>query len=229
MKTRGEKSYINLPSFVAKFYDNLTSVKGVNIGSEEIASFKNNFLKQGRLLDIGTGPGRLLYEIHKKSPQLELYGLDISPSMLDVAKRNLKNIKNVDLQLGNIAKTEYQDNFFDCIVCSGTFYLWDKPVEGLNEIFRILKSGKTAYLFESNKDYDKKLLNSKLEDFLREYNFSRKILTRYFLRKQLRMTYSIPEVEELIKQSRFGKSYNILQIELRNLPIYLRIELRKAD
>ena len=33
MKTRGEKQYINMSSFAARLYDNLTSVKGVNICS----------------------------------------------------------------------------------------------------------------------------------------------------------------------------------------------------
>lgn len=229
MKTRGEKQYIGMPFFTVRLYDNLTSVKGVNKAFEEISIFVDNLLKKGKLLDVGTGPGRLLYEINKMNPKIDLYGLDISSSMVDLARQNLQNIKNVDLRVGNIVKTEYQDNFFDCIVCSGSFYNWDKPIEGLNEIFRILKSARAVYLFESNRDYNKEMLNSRLEDNLKEYNFIRRILSKIFLRKQLKMTYSIPELEEIIEQSIFKNSYNIQQIELGNLPIYLRIKLKKRD
>jgi len=227
MKTRGEKQYINMPSFAARLYDNLTSVKGVNKTFKDISIFVGSILQQGRLLDIGTGPGRLLLEINNKIPQLDLFGLDISASMLDIAKKNLKNIKNIDLRIGNITKTEYQDNFFECIVSSGSFYNWDKPDEGLNEIYRILQIGKTAYIFESNKDYDKALLNTRLKDNLKGYSFTRKILSKYFFKKQLRMTYSTIDFDKILQQSKFGNSYKICKIELGNLPIYVRIELNK--
>jgi len=39
MKTRGEKQYIDIPVFATKWYDNLTSVKGVNKGFKEIYAF----------------------------------------------------------------------------------------------------------------------------------------------------------------------------------------------
>ena len=227
MKTRGEKLFINMPIFAAKWYDNLTNVKGVKKGFEEISSLVENDLKQGKLLDIGTGPGRLLYEINKRNPQIDLYGLDISASMLYIAKQYLQNIKNVDLRVGNIVKTEYQTNYFDCIISSGSFYSWDKPIECLNEIFKILKPGKTAYIFESNGDYDKKLFSSRLKENLKGFNIARKILSKYFIKKQLRMTYTIKEFNEILKQTNFKNSYDIVQTELGNLPIYVRLELRK--
>ncbi|OFY62170.1 MAG: hypothetical protein A2V64_00880 [Bacteroidetes bacterium RBG_13_43_22] len=67
-----------MPSFAARLYDNLTSVSGVNRSFEEISEFISTLLKQGSLLDIGTGPGRLLREINKRNPQIDLYGLDIA-------------------------------------------------------------------------------------------------------------------------------------------------------
>ena len=216
-----------MPSFAARLYDNLTSVKGVNKSFEEIAEFIEKSITQGKLLDIGTGPGRLLYEINKRIPQIDLHGLDISESMLRVAKQNLQKIKNVDLLVGNIVKTEYPENHFDCIVSSGSFYNWDKPVEGINEVYRILKPCKTAYIFETSRDYDKKLLNSRLKENLRSYTLIRRILSKHFLEKQLRMTYSIQEFEEILKQTDFRTNYKIKQIELGNLPIYVRIELIK--
>ena len=227
MKTRGEKRFLNMPTFAARMYDNLTNIKGVNKGFEEIASLIESELKHGKLLDIGTGPGRLLYEINKRNPQLDLYGLDISESMLFIAKQYLQNIKNVDLRAGNIVKTEYQANYFDCIISTGSFYCWDKPIEGLNEVFRILRPGKGAYIFESNGDYNKKLFGSRLKENIKEFNIVRKFLSKFFLKKQLRMTYTIKEFNEILKQTDFKNSYNIIQIELGNLPIYVRIELRK--
>jgi ubiquinone/menaquinone biosynthesis C-methylase UbiE len=226
MKTRGEKNFIKLPSFAARLYDNLTSVKGVNSAFEEIADFIGNSVKQGRILDVGTGPGRLIYEINKKYPQIDLFGLDISPSMIELAKINLTGI-NVDLRVGNITKTDYADNTFTCVICSGSFYIWDNPIEGLNEIYRILESGMSAFLFESNRDYNKQELNNKLRLNLEDYGIIRKTLSKYFLKKQLRMTYSIAEIEEIIKQSIFSNSFEIVQTELGNLPIWLRIILRK--
>jgi ubiquinone/menaquinone biosynthesis C-methylase UbiE len=228
MKTRGEKQYINMPVFAARLYDNLTSVKGVNKSFEEISEFLGNILKQGKLLDIGTGPGRLLFEINKRIPQIDLYGIDISASMLDVAKRNLKDIKNIDLRIGNINHTDYPDNFFNCIVSTGSFYNWDNPVKGINEIFRILKSVNTAYIFDTYRDYDAKLLIPRLKDNLKEYNFLRKTLSKFFLRKQLRMTYSILEFSQIAEQTKFMNDYNVQQIELGNLPIYVRLELKKV-
>lgn len=228
MKTRGEEYYIYIPLFAAKLYDNLTSVRGVNKTFEEIASFITISLKYGKLLDIGTGPGRLLYEVNKKNPQIDLYGLDISLSMIHLANQNLRNIKNINLKAGNIAKTDLRENFFDCIVATGSFYNWDKPVKGLDEIFRILKPGKKAYIFESNKNYNKGLFNSRLKDNLKEYNFIRRIISKFFLKKQLKMTYSITEIKNLIKQSKFENHYNIQEIELGNLPIWIKIELKKT-
>lgn len=227
MKTCREKRFINMPIFAAKMYDNLTNIKGVNTGFEEISTFIESDLKQGRLLDIGTGPGRLLYEIHKRIPQIYLHGLDISKSMLYIAQQHLQNIKNVDLCIGNIVKTEYQTNYFDCIISSGSFYCWDRPIEGLNEVFRILKPNKTAYIFESNGDYNKTLFGSRLEENIKGFSIARKLISRFFLKKQLKMTYTIKEFDEILKKTDFKDSYTIVPIELGNLPIYVRLELRK--
>jgi ubiquinone/menaquinone biosynthesis C-methylase UbiE len=227
MKTRGEKQYIIMPTFAAKLYDNLTGVKGVNKGFEEIAAFIGTQLNQGKLLDIGTGPGRLLLEINKVNPALELVGLDISASMLEIAGQNLQNISNVDLHVGNITKTDYPSDFFDCIVSSGSFYNWDKPVEGINEIFRILNPGQSAFIFESCKDYDQKILNARLKENLKGYNFVRKSLSKYFLKRQLHMTYTLQDFNEIMQQTEFKTDFKVVKTELGNLPIYVRIELKK--
>jgi ubiquinone/menaquinone biosynthesis C-methylase UbiE len=227
MKTRGEKQYIHMPAFAARLYDNLTRVKGIDRSFSEITDFIRTRLTEGTLLDVGTGPGRLLVEISKKIPGLDLFGLDISESMLAIARKNIRSIKKVNLRAGNITKTDYPDNFFNCIVSTGSFYNWDKPVEALNEIYRILKPGCTAYLFDTHRDYDKKMLKSRLDENLSQYSFFRKKSSAYFLRKQLRMAYSLPQQDAILKKTKFSNNYSLQETVLGNLPVYVRMELRK--
>lgn len=227
MKTRGEAQYINMPLFAVKLYDNLTSVRGVNKSFEEIAHFIGDMLTRGNILDIGTGPGRLLSEISKKAPQLKLFGLDISKAMIDRARENLAGIPDIDLRVGNINKTDFQDNFFDCIVSTGSFYNWDNPVEGLDEIYRILKPGRTAYIFDTYKDFDKSLFFTRLNENLKGYNFIRRALSKHFLLKQLSMTYQLDEYRKIPVPGKFKGNYSVRPIELGNLPVYVRLELKK--
>jgi ubiquinone/menaquinone biosynthesis C-methylase UbiE len=228
MKTRGETLYINMPLFAVKLYDNLTSIKGVNKSFEEIAHFIGDILTDGNVLDIGTGPGRLLSEISKQAPKLKFFGLDISTAMIDLAKQNLASVPDVDLRVGNINQTDFQDNFFDCIVSTGSFYNWDNPVQGLNEIFRILKPDKTAYIYDSYKDFDIKAFHTRLNQNLKGYNFFRKTISKYFLQRQLRMTYQLDEYKEILGQTKFKDNYSIEPIDLGNLSIYVRLELKKS-
>lgn len=133
-KSRGEVSFVNLPGFVPTIYDSMMQSSATKMQYKEIAQDLISQVKNGRLLDVGTGPGYLLREINKLNPAIELYGLDISASMVKQASKNLAGIK-VDLQCGNIRATNYISDHFDLVTCSGSFYLWDNPAESLDEIY----------------------------------------------------------------------------------------------
>ena len=225
---RGEQSFVKMPLFGAKIYNKIMKITPVQYQISEIAQDLSNIVKKGRILDIGTGHGRLLKEIHKLNPNIELYGLDISKAMIEVANTNLLGIQ-VNLMQGNIYSTNYEDNFFDLITCTGSFYLWNNPIESLNEVYRILKPNFKAILFETYKDCDMDQFKHALKQNLKEESFlNRKILPR-FLKKQLNMTYSIANVQEIINSSKFSGSFEISKIMLSSLPIWIRIELRKPN
>ncbi len=226
MSDRGEKSFIKLPKFAAKLYDKIMQLGPMKIQRSQIAEVLSNQINEGAFLDVGTGHGRLLIEINKLNPKIELYGLDISEKMINLAKTNLINIK-ADLQQGNITSTNYQSNYFDLITCTGSFYLWNDPIEGLNEIHRILKPNKTAILFESHKEYDESNLKVEIKKNLSNEGFFNRRLVPYFLKKQLKMTYDINELINLLNKSLFKHTFSVNKITLANLPIWLKIELKK--
>ncbi len=226
MSTRGEKDFIRFPRFAGTLYSYMMAAKPMELQYSEIASdlIANN--SKGRLLDVGTGPGYLLREIHHQNPGIELYGLDISTSMVDIARANLTSIAS-EIKLGTIQCTDYPNEYFDVITCSGSFYLWDHPIECLKEIWRILKEGGKGYLYESYKDVDEPVLKDSIRANLKGENFIRKALSPTLLMKQLRMTYSESEIEQIIRASVFSSNFALDRIVIAGLPIWVRISLLK--
>jgi ubiquinone/menaquinone biosynthesis C-methylase UbiE len=226
MKTRGESYFIRLPRFGARLYDRFLNAEPIEARIPEIAHDIVSRTESGKLLDVGTGPGRLLMEINRLNPGIELFGLDISASMIKVARNNMQNIR-ANLRVGSIRHTEYESDFFTAVTSVGSFYLWDYPEESLEEIFRILKNNKSAYLFEVYKDIDEIEYRNALRMNLRQLNWIRKLFGPLALRKSLNMSYRTEDLTRIIEKTSFAKSYTIEKIKLSGLPMWARITLKK--
>jgi ubiquinone/menaquinone biosynthesis C-methylase UbiE len=182
----------------------------------------------GRLLDVGTGPGRLLMEIHRLAPSLELHGLDISEAMVRRAKENLGAIP-CELLCGSIRRTQYASGFFDVVTCSGSFYLWDCPEKCIEEIWRILKDGARARLYESTRDFDRQAFQAALRQNLAGETLVRRLTASYYLRKQLRITYSTGEIRQIVERTSFRATHTLERVSLSRLPVFVRISLFKKQ
>ena len=225
-KDRGEKSFVNLPRFGAKMYDKMMRLSPMQLQRREIAKDLVKYLESGALLDVGTGHGRLLREIYNINPELDLYGLDISEKMIEIARENLEGI-SATLKIGNIKNTPFEDNFFNIVTSTGSLYLWDLPITCINEIYRILKSGGLALIYETHKEYDEKEIKKIVKSNLQDEGWLNKKIVPLFLNKQLKMTYNISDLKHIIESSFFQSNYVIEKITLANLPIWLRIKLKK--
>jgi len=226
MKTRGERYFIRLPRFGARMYDRFLSVEPIESRIAEIAHDVVSRTKSGKLLDVGTGPGRLLGEINRLNPDLELFGLDISASMIKVARNILQNVR-ADLRVGSIQHTDYESDFFTVVTSVGSFYLWDYPGESLEEIFRILKKGNSAYLFEVYHDINEAAYRNALRKNLRQLNWVRRLFGPLALRKSVNMSYRSEEFARIIDKTSFAGNYTIEKIELSGIPMWVRIILKK--
>lgn len=47
-------------------------------------------MDQGKVLDVGTGPGNLTIEIAKRAPNLEIIGADLSKVLIKIARETAK-------------------------------------------------------------------------------------------------------------------------------------------
>jgi ubiquinone/menaquinone biosynthesis C-methylase UbiE len=190
-------------------------------------------LDSGRLLDIGTGSGLMLKDVHDISPDLELFGLDLSPHVIHVAHRNLDGLE-VDLRVGSIEHAPYDDGFFDVATCQSSMSYWQNPVACFDEIYRILKPGGRAVLFEPQKDIDVDAAVATIRKNLAGKSPLRRwaaaALNSFALRRGRRVglhLYSVAELDALAQRSRFGANHSVEPTTLQNVPIFVRISLFK--
>lgn len=227
IRTRGEVQFSKLPRFAASLYSRLTRTPSLEQQYREIAALLSGQVNSGRLLDVGTGPGSLLLELHRLNPDLQLYGLDISRAMIDLARKNLAGVA-ADLRLANVCATGYEGDFFDTVICTGSFYLWDRPDEGLEEIYRILKPSHSAHLFEARRDYDRQAYKVALNANLKREGLAMRLFGPLLLAKALRMGYIADEVAEIVGRTRFAGGCRIENLSLVGLPVWMHIQLSKG-
>ena len=91
---------------------------------------------EGPMLDVGCHSGTFTEDILKKIKTKEVYGIDISPSAIALAK---KRIPHGHFEVSDAAKLPFKDNFFEAVFCLEVLEHVDNPQEVLNEIKRVLK------------------------------------------------------------------------------------------
>ena len=91
-----------------------------------------------KVLDVGCGTG-LHLDIYRRF-DCNLYGIDTSTSMLDVARSRLGD--NAELHLGEATKMPYEKDTFDLVLCMLALHEMDQltRILVLSEIRRVLKT-----------------------------------------------------------------------------------------
>jgi len=93
------------------------------------------------VLDVATGTGAAAQAAAAiVGPSGSVIGGDISPYMLDVARRNLKRTA-IGLELLDGHALPYSDGRFDAVICQLGLMFFDDQALGLSEFRRVLRSG----------------------------------------------------------------------------------------
>ncbi|MCX8181886.1 MAG: class I SAM-dependent methyltransferase [Candidatus Methanomethyliaceae archaeon] len=122
---------------------------------KQIAKEINDKQISGTILDIGTGPGRLPIEIAKQAINVRVYGIDISEDAVRIAKRNAEKeglANRVNFKVGSAYNTGFENCSVDLVVSTGVMHHLKDPLKAFNEIYRILKYGKEAWIYDGRKD-----------------------------------------------------------------------------
>ena len=99
-------------------------------------------LPQGcSVLEVAPGPGYFCIELAKLG-SYAITGLDISHAMVRIAaKKAVEAGMKVGFQQGSASNIPFPAGSFDFILCRAAFKNFARPVEALQEMFRVLQAG----------------------------------------------------------------------------------------
>ncbi|MGH7206387.1 MAG: class I SAM-dependent methyltransferase [Nitrospiraceae bacterium] len=89
----------------------------------------------GRILDVGCGPGKLLRVLRDWG--WGVHGVDFSPVAVECAREKY----GLEVRLGDLLQARYEDGYFDVVMFNHCLEHVYQPVETLREAYRILKPG----------------------------------------------------------------------------------------
>jgi ubiquinone/menaquinone biosynthesis C-methylase UbiE len=103
-----------------------------------------------RVLDVGCGTGHLTSLLARQYSTSEVIGLDLSPVMIELARRRYRSQENLSFCQGDAMDLPYPDGSFDVAISMASIKHWPDPGRGLAEMGRVLRPGGTALIMEGN-------------------------------------------------------------------------------
>jgi SAM-dependent methyltransferase len=153
LRTALEHTYANVRAFdlpSAGMYDALiaSALEGFYTRvASEVAAVQPH----GKVLEVGSGPGRLAVRLAQEAPGTTLTGVDISHAMVERAARRAAGAglcEKVRFEVGDVAALSLPDQEFAGVVSTLSLHHWPDPARGLAEIYRVLKPGGEARIYD---------------------------------------------------------------------------------
>jgi len=177
-------------------------------------------IKEGVLIDIGSGTGFLSIGIAKNAPNLKVYGIDLSKKMIEIASANAKNLKNIRFKHANAENLPFRDESVDLIVSTGSFHHWKHPIKVYNECYRVLKKNAEAWIYDGCSD----LPSEYVHKLIRRYGFFK---YRYF--NQVARMHGFPwneyqtNIKSMLTKTKFKNNF-----KMKLMNNWMKISLTKV-
>jgi len=149
-------------------------------------------ITEGRMLDIGCGPGALDRRIAAARPGLAVVGLDESEAMIRRASKDSRPA-NLEFRAGAVESLSSPGEF-DFAVSVLSFHHWEEPEAGLEAVCRALVPGGRFWIYEGNPEAAAEDLRSDLKPVWGWLRFPLGMV-----RKQLRgHGFTVAEVDSVV-------------------------------
>jgi len=131
-----KRSKEDLGDFIKKL-----DLQALETAEERIPLYLEVGLKDADLvLDVGCGPGMVTRDIAHLT-RGKVVAIDGSEDMIAVAKKILKDYKNVEFRVGDAENLPFEDNLFDIVTCNLLLMWATNPQKVVDEMARVTKPG----------------------------------------------------------------------------------------
>src|SRR5579859_3447278 len=130
---------------LAAYADELATVRALHVSEQEVERAMLEIIGGegpiGRLLDIGTGTGRMLELLAPRSERS--IGIDVSHDMLTLARATLGDARlaSASVRQGDVRRPPFEAASFDVAVMHHVLHLLDDPGEAIVDTGRLLRPG----------------------------------------------------------------------------------------
>lgn len=134
----------------ARFYDRMSRVfRFRRLYERAVADVRGAGLPAGaRVLDVGTGPGRVPIAIAQTCPHLQVEGLDAAPQMIDYARRTAGPASPVHFTVADVADLPHPDHAIDLVISTMSLHHWADAKAGMRELSRVLTPGGQVWIYD---------------------------------------------------------------------------------
>lgn len=173
------------------------------------------------VLEVAPGPGYLAVEVARRGG-VQVTGLDISRTMVQIAGETARKAGvNVDFREGDVAAMPFPDWSFDLIICQAAFKNFRRPVNALNEMHRVLRSGGVAVIQDLCKDASTAAIDREVDaQGLAGLNG---FITKLILAGLRRRAYTRAQFERLVAESIFSNA------DVIEDGVGIEVRLRRTD
>jgi ubiquinone/menaquinone biosynthesis C-methylase UbiE len=125
-----------------------------------------------RVLDVACGTGRTLHQLAVAHPALRLYGVDLSPAYVRLARRRLADVAEVALAVENAEALPFADAAFDVVTSVYLFHELPRNTRRAvaREMLRVVRPGGLVVIEDSAQIAESAEIASALRAFPTEFH-----------------------------------------------------------
>ncbi|EKE01232.1 MAG: hypothetical protein ACD_21C00189G0014 [uncultured bacterium] len=198
----------------ASVYDEVAILQQ-EVGVNLYDLLKSTNIQPAKILDVGSGTGKMTLELAHLFPDAAVLGVDIADSMVRFARTNFKQTDNLDFICADADFLPLANNSIDLIV-SNLMLQWSANCKAtLSEWWRVMKSGGVFFfstlgpgsLHELRTAWQKVDSDSHVNFFVDQHTLKRCLVNAQFKNIQVKM----------VNHSRFFNSLHELMTDLKIL------------
>jgi ubiquinone/menaquinone biosynthesis C-methylase UbiE len=143
-----------MDGWIARGYDRGVQAAFREIFPALVGDLLDDLAGARRALDAGCGPGQFTILVAERLPSLEMWGIDLAPTMIELARGHAAAspaAARLHFEVADVARLPFPDAHFDAVLSSGSIKHWPDPVAGLRELHRVLVPGGRAFIGEMNR------------------------------------------------------------------------------